>query len=251
MRNQNHGRVSQSADNGKGVPVPMLLAWGTHLFTASGAIWCLLAIKASIEDRWTEAFAWLVLAVFVDSVDGALARWMGVKDVLPKFDGTLLDNLIDYVSYVIVPAFFLDRAPLLPAPFSFPAASGIALASAYQFCQTGAKTPDHYFKGFPSYWNVTVLYLLALKFDPWINLVIIATLTVLIFVPIKYLYPSRTPRFRKLTVTLTSLWGVMALVIIWQLPDPEPWLTWSSLAYVVYYFAMSLVLTLEPTVRGS
>ena len=226
-----------------------ILAWGVHLFTASGAVWCLLAIEASARSDWRGAFAWLLLAVLVDAVDGSLARLVRVKEALPDFDGALLDNLIDYVSYVIVPAFFLHRAQLLPAPLSLWGAAGITLASAYQFCQSDAKTPDHFFRGFPSYWNVTVLYLLALKLGPESSLAIITTLIILVFVPVKYIYPTRTPRYRKLTVTLTSLWGVMVIVILWQFPDPQRWLVWTSLSYVAYYVGMSLYLTFERRVE--
>ena len=238
--------IRQPDGNGQDASPPRRIsAWGVHLLTASGAVFCLLAIDAGIEGHWREAFAWLVLAGFVDAVDGFLARWVRVEEALPHFDGALLDNLVDYVSYVIVPAFFLHRAELLPAQYSFWGAAAIVLASAYQFCQSGAKTPDHYFKGFPSYWNVTVLYLLALQLSPGTNLAIIILLIILVFVPIKYVYPSRTPRFRKLTLTLATLWSVTLIAIVWQLPDPPRWLLSASLLYVVYYFGVSLYLTLK------
>jgi phosphatidylcholine synthase len=225
-------------------------AWGVHLFTASGAVCCLLAIDAGIENHWRGAFAWLALAVCVDAVDGFLARRVRVKEALPHFDGDQLDNVIDYASYVIVPAFLLHRAELLPPQWSLWGAAGIVLASAYQFCQSGAKTPDHYFKGFPSYWNVTVLYLLALKLSPRTNLAIIILLIVLVFVPIKYVYPSRTTRFRKLTLSLAMLWGAALIAIVWRLPDPPQQLVGASLLFVVYYFGVSFYLALERS-RGS
>ena len=245
MTKIDEGRTGSIGDGDSASLLRRILAWSVHSITASGAVWCLFAIEASTRSNWREAFAWLLLAVLVDAVDGSLARLVRVKEVLPEFDGALLDNLIDYVSYVIVPAFFLHRAQLLSAPFSLWGAAAIALASAYQFCQSDAKTPDHYFKGFPSYWNVTVLYLLALKLGPESNLAIIATLIILVFVPIKYIYPTRTPRHRKLTLTLTSLWGIMVVVILWQLPSPQRWLVWTSLSYVAYYFCMSVHMTFK------
>ncbi len=220
-----------------------LAAWGVHLFTASGAVFCLLALRATGEEEWREALAWLLVATMIDAVDGVLARSVRVKEVLPDFDGTLMDNIIDYCSYVLVPAYMLYHAPLLPPQAALLAASGICVASAYQFCQAGAKTADHYFTGFPSYWNVTVLYLLAMKLSPSANLAIVVLLIVLVFVPIKYIYPSRTLRLRKLTIGLITVWTVVMVVVLWQLPDPSPWLVWPSWLFVAYYVGASLYLS--------
>lgn len=210
-----------------------------------------MAIETGIDGRWREAFAWLALAVVIDAVDGFFARLVRVKEVLPDFDGGQLDNVIDYASYVLVPAFLLHRAALLPPEWSFWGASGIVLASAYQFCQVGAKTSDHFFKGFPSYWNVAVLYLLALQLDPITNLAIIATLIVSVFVPIKYIYPSRTIQLRKLTMTLATIWGIALIAIVWQLPNPSPRLVHLSLLFVLYYVCASLYLAIERSRAGS
>jgi len=220
-------------------------AWGVHFFTATGAVCCLLSIDAGIDSHWREAFAWLALAVFIDAVDGGIARAVGVKQILPNFSGEQLDNIVDYASYVLVPAFLLHRAELLPAQWSWWGAAGIAMSSAYQFCQSDAKTPDHYFKGFPSYWNVAVLYLLAMKLSPTSNLAIIAVLIALVFVPIKYVYPSRTPRFQKLTLALASLWGVALILMVWWLPDPPSQLVNASLLFIAYYFGISFYLAWE------
>jgi phosphatidylcholine synthase len=243
--------VSGDGNGEAASPLRRIAAWGVHLSTASGAVFCLLAIDAGIERDWREAFAWLMLAGFVDALDGCLARWVRVKEVLPRFDGALLDNLVDYASYVLVPAFLLHRAELLPAQYSFWVASAIVLASAYQFCQSGAKTPDHYFTGFPSYWNVTVLYLLALQLSPVTNLAIIILLIILVFVPVKYVYPSRTPHCRTLTLALATLWVVSLIAIVWQLPDPPRWLLGLSLFYVAYYLSISLYLTFKQPGRYS
>lgn len=221
----------------------IVAAWCVHALTASGVVWCLLAIEAATSARWREALLWLVVAMVVDAVDGTLARLVRVKDVLPGFDGTLLDNIIDYLSYVVVPAFILHHAVLLPAQLSMPLAMAICLASAFQFCQEDAKTADHTFTGFPSYWNIAVLYLLALGCSMAINAFIILLLVALVFVPIRYVYPSRTPHWQKLTLILTAVWAAMALAIIVQLPNPNGWLVWLSLLYVVYYTALSLHLT--------
>ncbi|MCA9073450.1 MAG: hypothetical protein KDA93_00350 [Planctomycetaceae bacterium] len=222
-----------------------LAAWSVHLFTASGAVFCLLALDATYASDWQLALFWLVIAVAVDAVDGTFARMARVKDVIPTFDGTTLDNMIDFFSYVIVPAMIIHRSGVLPADASFATVCAICLASAFQFCQGDAKTPDHYFTGFPSYWNITAMYLLAMKLSPAINLAIVITLMLLVFVPVKYIYVNRTRPFRRITLPLTVVWSLMGLAILWQLPDPHPWLVWVSLLYVVYYAVMSFSLTLQ------
>jgi phosphatidylcholine synthase len=220
-----------------------LLAWAVHLLTACGAVCCLLALEASARRDWRTALLWLGLAVVIDGVDGGLARLTRARQVLPHFDGALLDNIVDYGNYVLVPAILVLGAELVPAAWSLPAAAAICLASAYQFCQTDAKTADHYFKGFPSYWNIVVLYLFALKLRPAVNLAVILGLIVLVFMPWKFVYPSRTVPWRRLTLVLTVCWGGMLAMILWQFPDAPRWLVGISLLYVAYYFAVSLTLS--------
>ncbi len=217
-------------------------AWGVHLITTSGAVICLLALRAAAVARWQEAFAWLVVAVIIDGIDGALARWVRVKEVLPGFDGALLDNIVDYASYVFVPAYILCRSDLLPPELSLVSAGVVCVASAYQFCRADAKTTDHYFTGFPSYWNVVALYVMALRLDQTVNLVIVAVCIVLVFVPIRYVYPTRTPRFMTLTLVLSAIWAALLIAILWYFPEPSPYLVWPSLAYVAYYVGLSLYL---------
>ncbi len=217
------------------------MAWGVHILTASGAAWGFLALLAIIDHNWRQAFIWIIAAMLVDSVDGTLARWLDVSRYAANIDGNLLDNIIDYLNYVIVPALFLTSIPgLLPDGFQLPAALSILLASAYQFTQKDAKTEDHFFKGFPSYWNVVVLYLFLIKFDPWVNLAILASLDVLVFVPIKYIYPSRNNRLKNLTLLLSWLYGVLGVFGLLLYPDVPPWIIWISLLYVIYYVSLSL-----------
>lgn len=219
---------------------PLVLAWGVHLFTATGALWGLLAIMATVQHQWQAAFFWLGMAALVDSLDGTLARRFKVKGVLPGFDGALLDNIIDYQTYVIVPAIFLYEANLLPATTTIAGIAMVVLASAFQFCQADAKTDDHTFKGFPSYWNVVVFYMFVFDANPWVNFWVIAILAVLVFVPIRYLYPSRMIRYQKLTLSLTTVWGILCLIVWLQYPAFDMWMLWVSLLYVVYYIGLSL-----------
>lgn len=219
---------------------PLVLAWSVHLFTATGALWGLLAIMATVQHQWQSAFFWLGMAALVDSLDGTLARRFKVKGLIPGFDGALLDNIIDYQTYVIVPAIFLYEADLLPASATIAGIAMVVLASAFQFCQADAKTNDYTFKGFPSYWNVVVFYLFMFNANLWVNFWVIATLTILVFVPIKYLYPSRMIHFQKLTLTFTTIWGLLCLMVWLQYPTFQPWMLWASLLYLVYYVGLSL-----------
>lgn len=227
------------------------MAWLTHLVTATGAIWGFLSILAINERNWQLAFVWMAVAVFVDSFDGLLARSVQVKRVLPEFDGALLDNIVDYLNYVFVPAYFLYHADLLPGELQLFVPAVILLTSAYQFCQSDAKTDDHYFKGFPSYWNIVVFYLVLLQWEAWINGIILLFLSVMIFVPLKYIYPSRTSILPRLTMGLGLIWAVINLMILVQYPNYAPVLLWLSLAYVVYYCALTGFVMLQDRKGGA
>jgi phosphatidylcholine synthase len=226
-------------------------AWMTHLVTASSAVWGLLAILAITNAQWIEAFWWMAAAVFIDSFDGMLARRVDVKRVLPQIDGALLDNIVDYLNYVFVPAYFLYASGLLPNGFAVLGCALVLLSSAYQFSQSDAKTDDHFFKGFPSYWNVVVFYMFMLGSNVWLNLFFIVLFAVLVFVPIKYIYPSRTTVQPKIVMGWGALWGISCLAMLVLYPDVPLWLMVFSLAYVVYYHAISLYAQFWAPARAS
>lgn len=215
-------------------------AWLTHLITASSAVWCLFSIVAINQGQWVEAFWWMAVAVAIDSFDGMLARHFDVKRVAPQIDGALLDNIVDYITYVFVPAYFLYASGLMPAQFAMLGPALIVLSSGYQFSQTDAKTDDHYFKGFPSYWNVVAAYMFLLATPAWLNLAVIVLFAVLVFVPIKYIYPSRSTVQPRLVMAWSILWGLSVLFMLAMYPSYPMWLMLFSLAYVVYYHALSL-----------
>ena len=204
----------------------------------------MLALIAIARQEWRLAFAWMTVALAVDAFDGMLARWARVKEATPGFDGVLLDNLLDYLNYVVVPAFLIHQAGLLPERFAVAGAGTICLVSGYQFCQSDAKTDDHYFKGFPSYWNVIAFYLFLGGLDARVNLMILAVFAVLGFVPLKWIYPSRMVRWHGFTIAATCVWGAMCIGMLVQFPTPAPWLLYASLAYIAYYVLVSLYLTL-------
>lgn len=219
-------------------------AWGVHLFTASGAMWGIMAILAIMQSEWQIALGWMGLAFMVDSFDGMLARRFKVKDTLPTFDGALLDNMVDYFTYTIIPALFLYQAELLPENWRIFGITILVLASSFQFAQGDAKSDGdvHFFKGFPSYWNVLVFYMLMLNFGVWTNLGLILFFCAMVFVPIKFVYQSRTIQYRALTLTLSVVWGILAFITGLNYPNHSQPLVYFSLFYVVYYLGISLFL---------
>jgi phosphatidylcholine synthase len=195
---------------------------------------------------------WLnALAVCVDATDGTLARAARVKELIPWFDGARLEDIIDYLNYVLVPSLILYHAELLPVGTAHWIAAVPMLASAYGFCQKEAKTSDNYFLGFPSYWNIVVLYLLALRTPAWFNATLVLALAVMVFVPIKYIYPSRTAVFQRVTVALNIVWGLLVFLTLYYLPDPPRAMVYASLFFPLYYALLSFFLSAQtPPRRG-
>jgi phosphatidylcholine synthase len=223
-------------------PIRNVLAYGVHLFTATGAVWGFLTLLAIWEQNIKLAIIYIIIAMFVDGFDGMLARWLDVKTYAKGIDGALLDNIIDYLTYVVVAALLLIKVPnLLPAGFEMAGALSILLTSGYWFAQADAKTDDHFFKGFPCYWNFLVLYMMVLKLNPWINLAVLVICNILIFVPVKYVYPSRTVRLRRLTLVLSYIYGAVGVWALLQYPDVPVWAMWASFIYIAYYMVLSLL----------
>jgi phosphatidylcholine synthase len=227
-------------------------AWLVHLFTASGAVFGLLTLYAIYQEQYILAFWLMGAAIIVDAVDGILARRAQTKVAAPRIDGALLDNILDYVNYVTAPAFFLLVSDLLPFGWGFFGTGILMLASAYQFTQLEAKTEDHFFKGFPSYWNIVVFYLFFWQTPPVLNLIIILLLSVLIFVPIKYVYPSRLDYLthnrwlRRSMLVATLLWGVATAALLWIYPSTNYFLVALSIAYALFYVGISIYRTFVP-----
>ena len=218
-----------------------IAAYAVHTFTATGAVWGFLTLLAIFRHDWREMIVWMIVAMFVDGFDGMLARWADVKTHAGGVDGALMDNIIDYLTYVVGPALFLVEAEVLPQGTRLLGACLILLTSAYQFSQTDAKTADHHFKGFHSYWNVMALYMLLMNLPQWVNFGFLMLFNVMVFIPIKYIYPSRNSYLRGLTLVLTYLYGAVGVCGLLRYPNSPDWLVWASLAYVVYYLVLSLI----------
>lgn len=219
-----------------------MLAWLAHLYTASGAVFAFLAARAAIDFDYQAAFFWLGVQIVVDATDGIFARAVRVSERLPWFNGAKLDDIIDYLTYVFVPALLVWRAILVPESWMLYVTSAMLLSSAYGFNRTDAKTEDHFFLGFPSYWNIVVFYLLLLRLPAVVNGAILLGLAVMVFVPIRYVYPSRMTVLRWPTNLLGVAWGVTLFVMIWQYPAVSRPLLLGSLIFPIYYLGLSVVL---------
>lgn len=217
-------------------------AWGVHAYTAMGAVLGLLSILYAARLDFRASFIAMALAIAIDSSDGALARMVDVRRRLPRFDGSLLDNVVDYLTYVVAPVFLMLQAGLLTGRGGLVVASLVMLASAYGFCRTDAKTEDHYFLGFPSYWNVVAFYLYCLRMPELANVAIVIAFAAMVFIPIKYVYPSRTVPLRPLTITFGIVWGVVTVAMLPMLPEVKPVLLYTSLSYIAYYLIVSFAL---------
>lgn len=217
-------------------------AWGVHLYTALGAVFGVLAIHYAAVGDYRASFIAMAVTVVIDSSDGTLARFFNVKKRVPGFDGALLDNIVDYLTYVVAPVFLTIRAGLVTGTIGFAVAGFVLIASAYQFCQAEAKTPDNFFLGFPSYWNLVVFYLYCLNWGTIVNEIILTLFGVMVFIPIKYIYPSRTKPLRPLTLALGVIWGAVTIAMLPSLPSCNPLLLYLSLAYIAYYLIASFAL---------
>ncbi len=228
-----------------------LLAWSVHLYTASGLIaaagMVFFIVRGDAEAfRWTIAL--MILATFIDATDGTLARRFRVKEFLPGFDGRRLDDIVDFQTYTSLPLLFVWRAEILPEHLSWWLLLPL-LASAYGFSQSDAKTEDHYFLGFPSYWNVVAMYLYWLRLPVWLSLGLIIALSLLTFVPSLYLYTSYKGRFSRLTNWLMLGWAVLLVIIVAEAFTGLRRLIWVSLIFPIYYFVLSWVITLNRWMR--
>lgn len=230
-----------------------IAAWAVHAYTASGAVLALAALVAVLAGDYRAAFAWLAVQVFVDATDGWLARAVDVHRRLPRFSGAHLDDIVDYLTYVFVPAVMVWHAPLVPGAWRFAVPAAMVLSSAYGFSRADAKTQDHFFTGWPSYWNVLVLYLILWQVPLAVNAAVLLACAVLVFVPLRYVYPSRTPVLMPLTVVLGFTWGAAMIVAMWRWHDTPAWVLWTTLAFPAYYYGLSLWLEwrrLAATARG-
>lgn len=215
-------------------------AWSVHAVTASGVILALLALLAVLDGRPQVCLLWLGLALLVDGLDGTLARKFDVKGVLPHFDGSTLDLVIDYLTYVFIPAIFVYRFIPLPEYSLLLAVGVILLSSLFCFCNLNMKSQDNYFVGFPAAWNVVIVYLYLLDFAPWLSLATILLLSGLTLSKMKFLHPFRVKQLMPLNIGVTLLWMAVSAVLIVQYPLNQAWLLLIWGLASVYFVAICL-----------
>ncbi len=192
-----------------------------------------------------EQALWLgLVALIIDGTDGMVARYLRVSETIPSFDGARLDDIVDYLTYAFAPMILLWTTDRLPEGWIGKTVAVLPLlASCYQFCRTDAKTADHFFLGFPSYWNVVAFYVFVLDLGSLTTAVILIACTVLVFIPIRYVYPSRTKILRGVSIALTTMWLVMYAILLLQMPDTKPLVVALSFAYLAYYMGLSIYLS--------
>jgi phosphatidylcholine synthase len=225
---------------------PQIKALAVHLFTATGAVFAMLAMLEAVEGNWDMMFLWLVVAFAVDGIDGPLARRYDVKKNAAEFDGVLLDLIIDYLTYVFIPAFALFKSGLLPGWTGWFAIIVITFASAMYFADTRMKTKDNSFSGFPGCWNMLVLVLFALSPSFWVILALVSALAVGMFFPLKFIHPVRTERWRALSLPMALAWTFFAGWAAWVEFHPESWAHWGLVITSVYLLLVGIVQQLIP-----
>ena len=203
----------------KNVDKEKIAAWAVHGFTASGAVLGFLAIISIFNNDQTSSFLWLGLALLVDGLDGTIARKVGVSDKAPNIDGSTLDNVIDYLNYVIIPSLMIYWFQMVPNGWEIIIPASIFAVSLYTFANINMKTEDYYFSGFPALWNIVVLYFYILNTNHYINLIVIIFLSILTFIPIKFVHPLRVKKLRNITIFCTIIWSATTLKLVTTFPE--------------------------------
>ena len=205
-----------------------------HFLTATGAVFAMLAMLAAVDENWSMMFVWLVVAFFVDGIDGPLARKYDTKTNAPIFDGVMLDLIIDYLTYVFVPAYALFKSGLLPGWTGWFAIIVITFASAMYFADNRMKTKDYSFSGFPGCWNMLILMMFALQPNFWIIVALVVVLSVAMFFPVRFVHPVRTQRWRTVTLPMAAAWTLFAGWAAWVNFDPASWAHYGLMITSIY-----------------
>lgn len=221
-------------------------ALSVHLLTATGAVFAMLAMLAAVEAKWDLMFLWLVVAFAVDGIDGPLARRYHVKHYAPQFDGVLLDLIIDYLTYVFIPAFALFKSGLLPGWTGWFAIIIITFTSAMYFADTRMKTKDNSFSGFPGCWNMAILVFFAIEPNFYIIVALVAALAVAMFLPLKFIHPVRTERWRLMSLPMALAWTFFAGWAAWVDFHPQSWAHWGLVVTSVYLMVVGIAQQIFP-----
>jgi phosphatidylcholine synthase len=218
-------------------PLTRVYAFAVHVLTASGAAFALAALINAAAAQWTAFFICLGLALIVDGVDGTLARLLKVREVLPRWSGDVLDLVVDFATYVFVPAYAIVAGAFMPPQLSWLAGIAIVTTGAIYFADREMKFMDNYFRGFPALWNVVAFYLFVLRPAPWLSFLIVIALAALTFAPLKFLHPLRVLRHRLFNIVVLFAWSVLAIVALALELRPESWVKAGLLMTAAYFFA--------------
>jgi len=218
-----------------------LRAYSVHMFTATGAVFAMLALLEAAQGNWSMMFMWLVVAFVVDGIDGPMARKWDVKTRAPIIDGALLDLIIDYLTYVFIPAFALFQSGLLPGWTGWVAIITITFTSSLYFADTRMKTADNSFAGFPGCWNMVAVVVFATRPDFWIILALVVVLSVAMFVQVKFIHPVRTQRWRPVSLTVALVWTLFAGWAAWADFAQPFWVTWGLIVTSVYLLTVGAI----------
>jgi phosphatidylcholine synthase len=221
-------------------PLHYARAFAVHVLTAAGAGLALGALFAAVGGAWETMFFCLGLALIVDGVDGPIARTAKVAEVLPRWSGDVLDLVVDFVTYVFVPAYAIAAGGLLPAPLGLPLGIIIVMTGAIYFADRRMKTEDNYFRGFPTLWNIAAFYLFVLKLPPWLAAAVVALLAVATFLPFKFVHPVRVARLRNVSVAALVLWSILGADALLHSLDPGPWAAGGLVAIALYFLGVGL-----------
>jgi phosphatidylcholine synthase len=218
-----------------------ILAWSVHLFTASGILAGFLSILAINEKDWQMAMVWLIVALFIDGIDGTFARLFKVTEVLPFMDGKNIDYVIDFATYAIIPAYFFYATDLVEEAWRLPLAFLILMVSALYYGKEGMVEDEQYFIGFPVLWNMAIFYLVfVFQFNSLGNILMVITLSILHFVPVKAAYPSRSKQFKKMNILVSAITIFTMLLVVYWYPERQVWASWIMIFCVVYFSVLSV-----------
>lgn len=212
-----------------------VMAYGVHVFTALGAALGFLALEAVIRGDLTLAFWWLGVALAVDAADGPMARRLNVSETASRYDGALLDLVVDFITYVFVPAAMLFRPEVMAQPWGIFSGLIITLGSALYFADTTMKTDDLWFRGFPAVWNIVVFYIIVFAPPTLVSVAIIIVLAALMFLPVIFVHPFRVKRWRTITMVVLAAWGVATVVALLQKLQPALWVKAIMLGSMLYF----------------
>ena len=236
--------------------VNKIQSWSVHVFTALGGLAGFLSLEAILRDNIFLAFIWLSVAFFIDGIDGTFARRYKVKEMVPAIDGSTLDNIVDYLNYVFIPAVMVYWFNLVPSQLTLLAVALILIVSCYTFANTKLKTEDNYFRGFPAVWNMVIFYLFVIGTSQLTNFLVIVFFSVMTFIPLKYLHPFRVKERKPLNLFMLAIWSVCCVFLLLDLRDTPTQLTvyrhfyyWPWVALNFYFVYVSLSRSVFKQVR--